>query len=180
QKGDTIGITCPSGYVSEQRVAYCKTVLESWGYKVELGNTVGKGQNYFAGTDQERLDDLQKMLDDEHIKTILMGRGGYGLSRIIDDLHFDKFRTSPKWICGFSDITVLHQHILSQTQIAVMHCPMSAAFTSTSANSPHILAIKKLWSGEATDINFSVSSSNITGRCEGVLLGGNLAILAHI
>ena len=127
--GDTIGITCPAGYVSFERIAYAITVLEKWGYKVKVGKTVGSEHFYFSGNDEARLDDLQQMLNDENVNAILMGRGGYGTSRIIDEIDFKQFVEKPKWILGFSDITVLHSHIQSQYQIATMHSPMCGAFT---------------------------------------------------
>ena len=127
-EGSVVGITCPSGYVSAERVSYAVTVLERWGYKVVVGSTVGNEHHYFAGTDAERLADLQQMLDDPTIDAILMGRGGYGMSRIIDDIDWKGFVKKPKWICGFSDITVLHSHVQAQYYIPTLHSPMCGAF----------------------------------------------------
>jgi len=91
--GDTIGIVCPSGYMAAERILSCVHMLKSWGFRVKIGRTVGSDSlNYFSGTDAERLDDLQAMLDDDEISAILFGRGGYGLSRIIGQVSFKKFR----------------------------------------------------------------------------------------
>src|SRR5262245_54405046 len=124
KKGSVIGITCPSGYVSHERVAYAVTVLQAWGFSVKLGKTVGNEHHYFSGTDEERLADLQQMLNDSEVDAILMGRGGYGMSRIIDDIDFSTFKLKPKWICGFSDIVVLLNHLQAQYDICSFHSPM--------------------------------------------------------
>ncbi|MFX4446971.1 LD-carboxypeptidase, partial [Acinetobacter baumannii] len=94
--------------------------------------------NYFSGTDTERTRDLQKMLNDNNTKAILCGRGGYGLSRIIDHLDFQKFKKNPKWIIGFSDVTVLHAHIFQHYQIATMHAPMVNAFNDGGAQNTYV------------------------------------------
>ncbi len=99
----------PSGFMAAERILSCVHTLKSWGFRVKIGRTVGGDSlNYFSGTDAERLDDLQAMLDDDEISAIIFGRGGYGLSRIIDQISFKKFKKSPKWILGYSDITLLH------------------------------------------------------------------------
>lgn len=180
QKGSTIGITCPAGYVSHERVAYAITVLESWGFNVLVGKTVGSEHFYFSGNDEARLDDLQVMLDDPDIDAILMGRGGYGMSRIIDDLDFGQFVKKPKWICGFSDITVLHSHLHTISGIPTMHSPMCGAFTKESEHSGHILNFKSAIFGEELTYAFPASTFNRAGSAEGILTGGNLAMLAHL
>ncbi|HYK44710.1 MAG TPA: LD-carboxypeptidase, partial [Parafilimonas sp.] len=106
----------------------CINVLHQWGFLVKKGKTLNNQYHYFSGTDEERLQDLQQMLDDENVKAIFCARGGYGLSRIIDELNFDRFVDNPKWIIGYSDITLLHAHIYSNFRIASLHAPMAAAF----------------------------------------------------
>ena len=128
KKGDTIGITCPAGYMEKDKAQTCIATLQNWGYTVIVGKTLGSNsKNYFSGTDEERLNELQAMLDDESIKAILCGRGGYGIGRIIDQLDFTKFKRKPKWIIGFSDITVLHSHLNSKLKIASLHAPSLSA-----------------------------------------------------
>ncbi len=180
QPGDTVGITCPAGYVSAERIAYCTEVLARWGFKVKIGKTVGTGQFYFSGKDEERLADLQEMLDDGEVKAILMGRGGYGTSRIIDKLDFTRFRQQPKWICGFSDITVLHSHIQVTMGIATLHSPMCGAFTAETEESDYLQSLRKALTGQVLNYTFNPSVYNRTGEASGVLVGGNLAILAHL
>ncbi|KAA5536984.1 LD-carboxypeptidase [Taibaiella lutea] len=180
RKGDTIGITCPSGHLPIERTIFAKQTLESWGFNVVMGSTVGSGHFYFSETDERRLYDLQSMLDNENIHAILMGRGGYGLSRIIDKLDFTKFKARPKWICGFSDITVLHSHIQSQFGIATLHSPMCAAFKAENDSSAPILSLLNSWKGAPSEYNFPANEHNRAGKGEGILAGGNLAILAHL
>ncbi|HTN47777.1 MAG TPA: LD-carboxypeptidase [Flavipsychrobacter sp.] len=178
--GDTIGITCPAGYVSFERVAYAITVLEKWGFKVKVGKTVGSEHFYFSGNDAARLTDLQQMLDDESIAAILMGRGGYGVSRIIDELDFSKFIESPKWICGFSDITVLHSHLHAIYKIPTLHSPMCGAFQPETENADYILQFRAALTGQPVSQEFPASPYNRTGEATGILTGGNLAMLAHL
>lgn len=180
KQGSFIGITCPSGFVSQERVAYAVTVLQQWGFKVKLGGTIGKGDFYFAGTDEERLTDLQKMMDDPEIDAILMGRGGYGMSRIIDNINFNHFKEKPKWICGFSDFTVLHSHIHAQYGIQTLHSPMCGAFKPETEHAPHVLSVLNALKGQPMTYSMPSSIHNRTGRAEGILTGGNLAILAHL
>src|SRR5665213_2112516 len=111
--GDTIGLVCPAGYMSAEKYQTCVETLTDWGFKVVIGKTPGHQFNYFSGTDDERLQDLQLMMDDKNIKAILCARGGYGTGRIIDRLDFKKFEKHTKWLIGFSDITILQSHLFS-------------------------------------------------------------------
>ena len=129
QKGDTIGIVAPAGFMAVEKMQACIETLDAWGYNVEMGDTTHSDSvNYFSGTDEERLKDLQQMMDNKKIKAILCARGGYGVSRIIDKLNFKKFKKHPKWIIGYSDITVLHAHLFTNYDIVSLHAPMAAAF----------------------------------------------------
>jgi muramoyltetrapeptide carboxypeptidase len=178
--GATIGITCPSGYVDAERVAYAIEVLKKWGFNVKIGKTVGSEYFYFSGDDQTRLEDLQSMLDDRNIDAILMGRGGYGLSRIIDALDFTNFAQNPKWICGFSDITVLHNHIHATLGIPTLHSPMCGAFKPETEHKDYILSLRDALSGTASNHQIPRSDYNRIGTTEGVMTGGNVAMLAHL
>lgn len=178
--GAIIGITCPSGYVAQERVAFAKTLLEQWGFQVKLGATIGTGEFYFSGTDAERLQDLQSMLDDPNIDAILMGRGGYGVSRIIDDLDLRKFSKQPKWLCGFSDITVLHSHVQATLGIPTLHSPMCGAFKPETQSEDYIKNFHDAITGASLQYTIPASPFNRTGEVTGILTGGNLAILAHL
>lgn len=179
KKGDTIGITCPAGYMAIEKAQTCIDTLQKWGFKVKVGNTLGNPQhNYFSGTDAERLDDFQQMLDDENVKAILCGRGGYGVSRIIDYINFKKFKRNPKWIIGYSDITVLHSHLNRRLNIASMHSHMAAAFNDR-VGDLYIESIKKALTGKAAEYKIKPHPFNVSGTFEGELVGGNLCLLAH-
>ncbi len=179
-KNSLIGITCPAGYVAPERVAYAAELLTEWGFQVKIGNTVGMEHFYFSGNDEARLTDLQTMLDDERMDAILMGRGGYGVSRIIDRLDFTSFLKKPKWICGFSDITVLHSHLHAQYQMPTLHCAMGAAFTPAAKDSEPLKSILSALTGEQISYQTPPAAFNRKGIAEGILTGGNLAILAHL
>jgi muramoyltetrapeptide carboxypeptidase len=181
QKGDTIGIVAPAGFMPIEKMQTCIETLDSWGYNVHMGATThSNSENYFTGTDEERLTDLQQMLDDRNVKAILCARGGYGTSRIIDDISFKKFRKHPKWIIGFSDITVLHAHIFSRYKIASLHAPMAAAFNDGEFDNQYIHSLKDALSGIPSHYECAPHAFNKTGEAKGELVGGNLSLLAHL
>ena len=145
-----------------------------------VGKTVGSdSENYFSGTDEERLDELQAMLDNENIKAILCGRGGYGVGRIIEQLDFKAFKKYPKWIIGFSDITILHSHIYSNYKIATLHAPMAGAFNDGGDTGEYILSLKNAVEGKKIKYECALHEFNKKGEAIGELVGGNLALLAH-
>lgn len=181
EKGDTIGIVAPAGFMPIEKMQTCIETLDSWGYNIRLGETThSSSQNYFSGTDEERLKDLQQMLDDRNIKAVLCARGGYGVSRIIDGLSFKRFRKHPKWIIGFSDITVLHSHIFSNYRIASLHAPMAAAFNDGEFNNPYIHSLKDAMEGKPAHYECPAHVFNKNGEARGQLVGGNLSLLAHL
>ncbi len=186
KKGDTIGITCPAGYMEKEKAQACIDTLQSWGYEVMVGKILGSNSNnYFSGTDEERLNELQAMLDDESIKAILCGRGGYGVGRIIDKINFNHFKRKPKWIIGFSDITILHCHLNSKLKIASLHAPMASAFNNNGPDSyrdknEYVQSLQKALAGKKTTYQTATHTFNKQGIAEGELVGGNLALLAHV
>jgi muramoyltetrapeptide carboxypeptidase len=181
QKGDTIGLICPSGYMSLEKTETCIKTLESWGYLVKVGKTVGsESTTYFSGTDEERLNDLQEMMDDDEVKAVLCARGGYGMGRIIDRVSFKKFRKHPKWIIGYSDITVLHCHLYSRYYISSLHSPMAAAFNDGGDKNEFVLSLKNALEGKKGKYSCAAHSFNRRGEAIGELVGGNLSLLAHL
>jgi muramoyltetrapeptide carboxypeptidase len=180
QPGDTIGMVCPAGYMPFEKAQTCINTLQQWGYKVKIGKTLGSRHNYFSGTDDERLLDLQTMLDDAAVKAILCGRGGYGLSRIIDRIDFSQFKQNPKWIIGYSDITILHAHLYSNVYTASLHSPMAAAFNDGGAENIFIQALRKILGGGQTQYTIGPHAFNRQGIADGVLIGGNLSLIAHL
>lgn len=178
--GDTIGIVCPAGYIPHERVQDCIDKLHEWGFHVKTGMTVGSSsENYFSGTDEERLNDFQEMLDDDKISAVLCGRGGYGITRIIDYIDFKKFGEQPKWIIGFSDITLLHAHIYSNYGISTLHGPMAGAFIDKEPDDPYLLSLKNALTGHKIKYTADAHPFNRKGEAVGELVGGNLALIAH-
>ncbi len=120
------------------------------------------------------------MIDDKNIKAIFCARGGYGVSRIIDRINFKYFKKHPKWIIGYSDITVLHSHLFSVYKTASLHAPMAAAFNNGEYNNFYIQSIKKALEGEKARYESAPNSFSKEGLAEGTLVGGNLSILVHL
>jgi muramoyltetrapeptide carboxypeptidase len=180
QKGDTIAITCPAGFMPLEKAKACIQKLKEEGYKVVVSKTVGgKSKNYFSGTDEERTSEFQQFLDDVNVKAILCGRGGYGTGRIIDKLNFKKFAKQPKWIIGFSDITLLHSHIVINYKIATMHAPMAAAFGNAEHNPENIVSLLSALQGKNNEYKIAPHPLNKIGEAKGKLVGGNIALLAN-
>ena len=179
QAGDVIGMVCPSGTIPLEKVQKCVETLASWGYKVKLGATVGTKKDCFSATDEQRAADLQAMLDDASVEAVLCGRGGYGLSRIIDTIDFSLFSKQPKWVIGFSDITVLHA-ALQKEGIQSIHGPMAAAFNKGAAGEPFIQSLKLILEGVKTQYEAAPHSLNRMGQAQAPVVGGNLCMMAHL
>jgi len=181
QKTDTIGLVCPAGYMPVERVSECIRILnEEWGFTTKVGNTIGKQFNYFSGTDEERLADFQQMLDDEEVKAVFCARGGYGISRIIDRIDFSRFKKKPKWIIGFSDVTVLHSHIYRNYYIATLHAQMAGAFNDDGYKTEFVQSLRSALEGKKIRYNCPPHEFNRKGEGIGELVGGNLSLLAHL
>ncbi len=178
--GHTVGILCPSGYMPYEKASTAIETLKEWGFKVVIGKTLGNQYNYFSGNDEERLIDLQQMLDDDSIHAILCARGGYGMGRIIDSLNFKKFKKNPKWIIGFSDITILQSHLFANFKIASLHAPMAAAFNDGGNKNQFIQSLHDALTGRKAIYSCQGSQYNQKGKTHGILVGGNLSLLAHM
>ena len=180
-KGDVIGIVCPSGFMPVEKASECIRVLnEEWGFQTKVGKTLGNQFNYFSGTDEERLNDFQQMLDDDEAKAILCARGGYGLSRIIDKIDFKKFKKQPKWIIGYSDVTILHSHLYSNYYISSIHAPMAAAFNDAGYINRFVESLRHALEGKKLKYSCDPHEFNKKGEAIGELIGGNLTLLAHL
>ena len=162
-----------------ERAQTCIEVLQQWGYKIKVGRTLGNQFHYFSGTDEERLNDLQAMLNDTSVQAILCGRGGYGTSRIIDRLDWKIFKKHPKWIIGFSDITVLHSFLFTKLKTASLHAPMAAAFNDGGWQNEYVQSLKKALAGKKASYKTPGHAFNKKGAATGELVGGNLSLLAH-
>ena len=180
--GDTVGICCPAGFITTEDIQPALLKLQEWGFNVKIGETIGKKDFTYGGTDEERLKDMQQMLDDKMTKAILFARGGYGGTRIIDRLDFKKFKRDPKWIIGFSDATVFHSHINKNYRIASIHSKMCNSFptdwsSAEPAQKETIESINKCLKGEKMRYLFAPNKKNKTGLGVGELIGGNLKTL---
>ncbi len=179
KKGDKIAIVCPAKKLPGS-IAPAIAILESWGLEVIIGKTVTAGHHQFAGDDALRTEDLQTFLDDPEIKAIIAGRGGYGTIRIIDNLDFTEFQKNPKWIVGFSDITVLLSHLLAKLNTQSIHGQMPYTFDKATPESLASLR-KALFGGEISyECSFAGKLPNRSGEVEGVLIGGNLTLLVML
>lgn len=183
--GATIGITSPAGHITAEGIAPAIAQMISWGYKVKMGNAIGKKYFGFGGSDAERTADLQRMLDDPGISAIMCARGGYGMVRIIDKLDFSRFVRAPKWLIGFSDITVLHAHLSRNFGVATIHSKMCNSFPDVweradAVQRATILSIRDSLNGTPLAYSFAPVSYNRPGSAEGTLVGGNLKTLESL
>jgi muramoyltetrapeptide carboxypeptidase len=175
KKGDTIMIVAPAGFVPDStEIDPGIALAKSWGLEVVLGKHVFNKHNHFAGTDEERAEDLQLALDNKNIKAIWCSRGGYGTVRIIDQIDFTAFKKSPKWVVGYSDITTLHSAI-HNLGIASIHATMPGGMKNASAEAKQTL-YKALF-GYGYGFEIQSNTLNKKGIGKGVLIGGNLSII---
>jgi muramoyltetrapeptide carboxypeptidase len=146
--------------------------------EVVLGETVGASYHQFAGDDNLRARDMQRFIDDDNIKAIIAARGGYGAIRMIDKVDFNHFAQNPKWLVGFSDITVLHSHLFTNFNAQSIHGQMPINIPDASAKS--LETLRKALFGEELSYHFNSHTLNRNGVAKGVLIGGNLSLLIAI
>lgn len=176
--GDTVGIVSTARKLTKEELAPGLALLDQWGLRYKLGNTIGAEKDQFAGEDTLRAADFQAMLDDPDIKAIWCARGGYGTVRIIDALDFKKFSNDPKWIIGYSDITVLHSH-LNLRGIETLHAQMPLEIEKKSPETAS--SIRAILFGERYEsISTPTHSLNRLGTASGELVGGNLSVLYSV
>ncbi len=177
KKGDTVGILATARKIDLATIEPGIKLLESWGLKVVIGKTIGKEQNQLAGADWQRATDFQEMLDNPTIKAIWAAKGGYGTVRIVDRVNFTDFKKKPKWIIGFSDMTVLHSHI-NNMDIGTLHAIM--AISAKTATPEAIESFRKALFGEKLEYHIPAHPFNKKGKAQGELVGGNLSVLYSI
>jgi muramoyltetrapeptide carboxypeptidase len=178
--GDTIAIVCPAGFLPAAKAKACINTLKKWGFKVTKGKTLGgKSKNYFSGSFEERLADLQNQIDDPSINAILCGRGGYGTTHLLDHIDWKKFKKNPKWIIGFSDITILHTYLLTEIGVAGIHGPMANAFNEDNGINRYTLSLKDSLEGKPVHYTAKPHAQNTFGKATAPMVGGNLSLLAH-
>lgn len=172
--GDTVGIVSTARKVADSELEFAMNLLNQWGLKAKVGSSIGSSDHQFAGTDAERIRDFQTMMDDPEVDAIWCARGGYGTVRIIDALDFRHFMTRPKWIIGYSDITVLHTH-LHTLGVCSLHAQMPVQIETKSEAS--ISSLRKVLFGEKYGFTFQNHFKKRNGAVEAPLVGGNLSIL---
>jgi muramoyltetrapeptide carboxypeptidase len=178
--GSKIRIVSPAGKIDKKKVLPTVKWFEKYGYHVELGKYVFAKHFQFAGTDEQRLEDLQTAFDDPETDVIICSRGGYGTVRIIDKLNFAKFIKNPKWLVGFSDITALHL-ALHKIGIASAHAAMPAfLFNENGTPNENLISLMSLLEGENLNYKTQQNKFNRTGRAEAQLIGGNLSIIVSL
>ena len=183
--GDCIGIPAPAGFISENDVNAMVNALKNWGFQVKLGKTIGQKFFNFSANDQDRLADLQEMINNPNIKAIWIARGGYGLMRILDQLNLNALKKNPKWIIGFSDVTALHLHLFRQLNLASIHAKMSHGFAAdlTTLDADQINSLESILhalEGVSSIYNCPAHPANRLGNTEGILVGGNLSIIQSL
>jgi muramoyltetrapeptide carboxypeptidase len=174
KKGDTVAIVCTARKFFPEEAKPAVDLLESWGLKVKLGKTIGLDSCQLGGTDEARAADFQEQLDNDNVKAIWCARGGYGTVRIIDRIDFSKFKKHPKWVMGFSDVTVLHSHI-NTLNVATLHSIMP--FTVPKAPEEVKETFKNALFGIKNSYTIPSKSYDKKGVAKGELVGGNLSII---
>ncbi len=177
RKNDTVAIAAPARKISKEEIFFAEQWLKQNGFNVFYDERLFAYCNQFAGNDNQRAEYLQYLIDNDDVKAIWCARGGYGSARIIDLLDFDKFSKKPKWICGYSDITVFHSHIAQNLDIATLHCTMPINIqdenTDNEANNSFLDAL----CGNALSYKIAPDYLSRTGEFSGQLIGGNLSVL---
>jgi muramoyltetrapeptide carboxypeptidase len=176
KSGDQIRIISPSGSIHSEYIDGATEVLSSWGLQVTEGEFARSAYGRFAGTKEQRTADIQQALDDHDVKAILCSRGGYGLTQIIDKIDFSRFIKSPKWLIGFSDISVLHSAI-NNLGIATVHGIMAKHLTESDTDSDQVQRLKEILSGRMPSYKVPTQALNRLGKSSGKLIGGNLSVL---
>lgn len=178
RKGDLIALAAPARRIDEEIVNQAISFINSYGFEAKVDPDIFGADNQFAGTESERKNHFQALLDHPQVKAILCLRGGYGSVRIIDLLDFSRFLMSPKWIAGFSDITVFHLHLLAHYQVESLHCAMPVVFNNASE-----LSLQSLFdtlTGKPLQYSIPTHQLNRKGKARGILFGGNLSILYNL
>lgn len=173
--GDTVGIISPARCILPKEITIASKILKLWKLNVKIGKNALNQDNQFAGTDDERAADLQEMLNDKMVKAILCTRGGYGTIRLIEKINSYALVKMPKWIVGYSDITVLHAVLNHHINIKSIHGIMPLYFSS--ADNKALESLKSILFGNKPEYIVPAHPLNITGRTEGTLIGGNLSVM---
>ncbi len=175
KKGDQIGLVAPARKIRKQEILDAISIIEGNGYVVGYTDELFADYHQFAGNDNIRTNYFQKMLDDEEVSALISVRGGYGSVRIIDKIDFSRFAHNPKWIIGYSDITVFHSHINKNYGVETLHATMPLNFKDNSQKA--LSGLFDILEGGSPDYVIDPNPINRKGECEGILTGGNLSVL---
>lgn len=177
QPGDTVAIAATARKVSPAEMQPAIDLLRSWGFSVVVQPELYSIQNQFAGSDANRTASFQKLLDDKTVKAIFCARGGYGTVRMVDALNWEALTQKPKWIVGYSDITVLHSHIAKHCGIATLHAPMPINMQAHLQHTESLQMLRDTILGNLLSYETESNSFNRKGLATGKLVGGNLSVL---
>ncbi len=175
QKRDVISLISTARKVSKEELNFAVNLLESWGLKISYGENIFQEEHQFAGSVEQRTQDLQEAINDENVKAILFVRGGYGSVQVVDHIDWSSFHKNPKWMIGFSDITVFHSHIHQDFGIPTLHAAMPITFAKNTKSS--LENLRKVLFGERVSYQIEAHPFNRTGLAEAEIVGGNLSIL---
>ncbi len=176
KSGDTLGILAPARSVNPAEMEAFIRLVESWGFRIRKGDHLYDRQNQFAGGDEERAADIQRMLEDPEVRAIVCARGGYGSVRTLQHIDFSPLEKDPKWIAGFSDITVFHSYLNKFTGVESLHSPMPLTMGSES-DPLNAESFRKALMGEKRGYRWQSHPLCVEGEVEGELVGGNLSVL---
>ena len=176
--GDTIGIVAPARKVGRDDIAAFINLIGSWGLKYKLGKNLFGEKDQYSGSDEERAADFSDMLADPQVKAIIAARGGYGSLRTLRLIDFSKFEKNPKWIAGFSDITVFHSYLNKYLNTESLHCMMPLNYKPGNKEiEGSAETLRKALFGEKLEYSFASTPGNRLGEATSELIGGNLSIL---
>lgn len=180
REGSRVALIAPAGLADRGRTEEAAGIMESWGLDIVRGRYLYERYGVFAGTDTQRLADLQWALDDESVDAVICARGGYGVSRIIDRTDFSSFSQKPKWIVGYSDITVLHLFVNCGHGIKSIHGEMPLNYAAEDTAPGSLDSLRQALFSSIDGYGWSSADSGREGEVSGLLLGGNLSLIAHL
>ena len=175
KKGDKIAIISTARKISKTELEPAVAIIKSWGLEPFFGKNLFNENHQFSGTTEERVADLQQVLDNPAIKAIICARGGYGTVQVIDQIDFSNFKKNSKWIVGYSDVTVLHNHINTNFNIQTLHASMPINFATNTKEA--LESLKETLFGALPIYTCDVDELNRFGEATGELVGGNLSII---
>lgn len=174
-KGDKVAIVSTARKISKTELEPALVIIKSWGLEPILGTNLFMENHQFSGTTEQRMDDFQNAIDNPEIKAIFCARGGYGTVQLIDSIDFYNFKKKPKWIIGYSDVTVLHNHINKNFGVSTLHATMPINYTTNTKEA--LESLKETLFGALPIYTIEHHELNRSGEAKGELVGGNLSII---